>query len=175
AYTVEAWINVAAGTNNAAIIVQDRGAGTGHSLTFGLDGNGACALGSCFRAGTGKLMFGDDSNNLFVGVESPIALNDGAWHHVAGSWSATAGTAVSSSQFSLYVDGAKVVSPVSLSIGNDNSPLSGSGGQLLGFHQSWNVFFRGSMDEVRISNTVRSSDWIATAYTNQSNPAAFLT
>ena len=120
-------------------------------------------------------MFGDDSNNLFVGVESPIALNDGAWHHVAGSWSATAGTAVSSSQFSLYVDGAKVVSPVSLSIGNDNSPLSGSGGQLLGFHQSWNVFFRGSMDEVRISNAVRSSGWIATVYTNQSNPAAFLT
>ncbi len=33
--------------------------------------------------------------------------------------------------------------------------------------------FDGIIDEVRISNTARSSDWIATEYNNQSNPSGF--
>ena len=36
-------------------------------------------------------------------------------------------------------------------------------------------YFNGSLDEVRISNTVRSADWIATEYNNQSSPSAFYT
>jgi hypothetical protein len=35
--------------------------------------------------------------------------------------------------------------------------------------------FDGFIDEVRISNTNRSADWIATSYSNQNNPSAFLT
>ena len=35
--------------------------------------------------------------------------------------------------------------------------------------------FGGIIDEVRISNTARSSDWIATEYNNQSSPSTFYT
>jgi hypothetical protein len=33
--------------------------------------------------------------------------------------------------------------------------------------------FQGILDEIRISNSARSADWIATEYKNQSNPATF--
>ena len=33
--------------------------------------------------------------------------------------------------------------------------------------------FNGSIDEVRVSNTARSADWIKTEYTNQSKPSTF--
>ncbi|MFA7171068.1 MAG: LamG domain-containing protein, partial [Candidatus Paceibacterota bacterium] len=34
-------------------------------------------------------------------------------------------------------------------------------------------YFPGTIDEVRVSNTARSADWIATEYNNQSNPTEF--
>jgi hypothetical protein len=33
----------------------------------------------------------------------------------------------------------------------------------------------GDMDEFRISNTIRSADWVAASYANQNNPSSFLT
>jgi hypothetical protein len=47
AYTAEAWINVAAGNTQGAIVLQDRGTGAGHSLTLGLDGTGAGCGAPC--------------------------------------------------------------------------------------------------------------------------------
>jgi hypothetical protein len=38
-----------------------------------------------------------------------------------------------------------------------------------------NDIMLGSLDEVRVSNAVRSADWIATEYNNQSSPATFYT
>jgi hypothetical protein len=35
-------------------------------------------------------------------------------------------------------------------------------------------FYHGLIDELRISNTVRSAGWIATEYNNQSSPSTFL-
>jgi hypothetical protein len=34
--------------------------------------------------------------------------------------------------------------------------------------------FNGLLDELRVSNTARSSDWIATEYHNQSSPGHFV-
>ena len=34
-------------------------------------------------------------------------------------------------------------------------------------------FLKGSLDEVRVSNTARLADWIATTYNNQSAPSTF--
>jgi hypothetical protein len=172
-FTVEAWIRVTAGYANSAIVLQDRGAGAGHSLTFGLDGAGACGASSCFNGGAGKLLFADDSNSLLIGVESPAALNDGNWHHVAGTWASSAGTAVNTSQFSLYVDGVKILAPATLSVGSDAAPLSGLGGTLLGHHQAWNTLFGGTLDEVRISTAARTPEWIATQFANHNAPASF--
>src|SRR6266498_101169 len=35
--------------------------------------------------------------------------------------------------------------------------------------------FKGSVDELRVSSIARSSDWIATEFSNQSSPATFYT
>src|SRR6185437_6745312 len=36
-------------------------------------------------------------------------------------------------------------------------------------------YFNGKLDEVQISSTVRTSDWITTSYNNQSSPSTFYT
>ncbi len=173
AYTVEAWISTS--SPNVATVVDDRGS-NGHSLTFGLDGNGACGstIGCALRTDpnpTGKLMFGDDAGGIFIGAEGTTLLNDGSWHHVVGTWSAPAGTSVDPSQFSLYVDGKQVGNPSSVFVYlGDTSPLTGSGGTLIGAGFG---NYAGLLDEVRISTTVRSADWVATEYNNQSSPGSF--
>jgi hypothetical protein len=53
--------------------------------------------------------------------------------------------------------------------------LSGLGGTVIGYHQAWNEYYDGLLDEVRISTTVRSADWVATEYNNQSSPSTFYT
>jgi len=180
AYTVEAWINTT--STNAGVIVGDRGiAASGHSLTFGLDGNKGCGWSSCGSWGglsnpTGSLMFGDDSNSIFIGAESPTAVNDGTWHHVVGTWSASSGSSVTPSQFALYIDGTMVNNPGHINIFiSDSSPLTGLDGTLLGTNApdggGWT--YSGLMDEVRISTSVRSADWIAAEFINQSSPSAF--
>jgi hypothetical protein len=43
----------------------------------------------------------------------------------------------------------------------------------IGQNSTWGEYFQGIIDEVRISNTARSSEWISTSYSNQQNPDAF--
>ena len=181
-YTVEAWINTT--STNAAMIIDDRGSGAGHSLAFGIDGSGACAgnwnCGSLagLQNTTGQLMFGDSSNFVFIGAEGTTPVNDGNWHHVVGTWSASPGTGIAPSQFALYVDGAKMGNQGSIELGSDQSPLSGSGGTdigtgMTGYIGSAMLYYPGLMDEVRISTASRSADWITVEYNNQSSPSTF--
>jgi hypothetical protein len=101
------------------------------------------------------------------GSEAQFAanINDNNWHLVTVAYSN------SSNNVTLYKDGNSIGSVGSFSvettpsfngiIGNESLPSS--------------YFFNGQIDEVRISNTARSADWIATEYANQSNPSEFYT
>jgi hypothetical protein len=91
---------------------------------------------------------------------------------VAGTWTAPSGTSVAPSQFSLYIDGKPAVTGTSQT-GSATSPLTGYGGTNISRHQAWNTFFPGQLDEVRISNTVRTAGWIATEYNNNYSPSTF--
>src|ERR1039458_6069940 len=178
ALSIEAWARTS--SSSVSVIVQDRGAGSGHSLTLGLDGAGACGSNSCgsisgLASPAGKVMFGDDSNAIFIGVEGTTALNDNNWHHIVGTWTASSGSSIAASQFTVYVDGVKVGSPGTILAGADSSPVSGLGGTVMGYHQAWNEYYDGLLDEVRISTTVRSADWVATEYNNESSPSTFYT
>lgn len=67
----------------------------------------------------------------------------------------------------IYRNGVQIASDnsnQSFSVNNENVTLSSFG--------SWD--FEGIMDEVRISNIVRDSAWIATEYNNQSSPGSFV-
>ncbi len=99
-----------------------------------------------------------------IGVGGTVAINDGNWHHVAL-------TAPPSGTIQVYIDGVPAGSlnngdpllattPDRLVVGAD--VLCCGGG-----------YMQGTLDEVRISRTVRSADWIATEYTNQNSPSTF--
>jgi hypothetical protein len=103
-------------------------------------------------------------------IISPTSYNDNNWHHAVDVYNAGTET--------LYVDGVAVGSQTatangysstyaySLGAGNTASWTSGNGGWLY-----WN----GTLDEVRVSNTARAAGWIETEFNNQSSPSTFLT
>ena len=174
AYTVETWVKTST-TSMQQVIVHDRGSdaaanGVGLSLTLSVGGTYPGAAGSA-----GDLAYGVDSNNIYVGVYSTSAkVNDNTWHHVVGVWSAPSGTAVSPTQFSIYIDGVPVTT-TAVTTGSATSPLTGlpGFGTQIARHQPWTTYFAGTLDELRISNAALSSDWIKTEYNNQNSPSTF--
>jgi RHS repeat-associated protein len=135
AYSVEAWVKTTDGGTRKAI-VNDRGSGGGgQSLTLQLSG--------------GKPYFELESNFLEIGVIGPTAINDGQPHHLVGTWSGTAGSAVAPSQFTLYVDGS-AVSTTTVVNGSATAPVAGSGGTKIGRHEAWGTNLNGTVDEVAI-------------------------
>jgi hypothetical protein len=183
AVTYEAWVNVPSSTTNVAVVIQNRGAaGSGHSLTLALDGDLACGSTSCggtlgtIPSPTGKVMFGDDSANIWIGEEaSTTKTSDGNWHYIVGTWSATSGVAISPSEFHVYVDGANTVNATSGNTGTDTSPLTGLASTTIGYHPAWAAYFTGGIDELRISKIVRPFAWIATEYNYAHSPSTFIT
>lgn len=181
AYTVEAWIKVPATATTTQVIVNDRGTGAGHSLTLALDGNKACGSTSCggtlgsVGSPTGKLMFGDDSDNIWIGAEaSNTAINDGNWHSVVGVWSATSGVAIAPGQFKIYIDGAAPVTATSGNTGSDTSPLTGLASTTIAYHNPWAAYFTGVIDELRIAQKALPFPWINTEYNNQKSSSTFI-
>ena len=71
----------------------------------------------------------------------------------------------------LYLNGVEVEN---ITVSEDI--LSSDRNAVIGGRDTTNTgeFFNGQIDEVRISNTFRSSDYIATSYNNQNSPSTFL-
>jgi len=182
AATYEAWVKVPSSTTNVAVALSDRGSGAGHSLTLALDGNLACGSTGCgstlgsITTSTGKVMFGDDSNGIWIGTgATAVVSNNNAWHFLVGTYSATSGVTLAPSNFNVYVDGAAVATGTSGNTGADTSPLTGLASTTIGYHAAWVAYFAGSIDESRISKVVRPFAWIVTEYNNQSSPSTFIT
>jgi prepilin-type N-terminal cleavage/methylation domain-containing protein len=77
----------------------------------------------------------------------------------------------------MYIDGVQKGQTTNAQAISYNSPYSGTV-TVIGAHgcECGTTFhFAGSIDEVRVSKTVRSADWIATEYNNQSSPGTFYT
>jgi RHS repeat-associated protein len=101
-------------------------------------------------------------------IVSSVAYSDNQWHSLIDTYS--------NGEETLYVDGSasgtQSVSEVSYAsaysyfLGADETSgwLAAAGG--------WS-YLNGALDEVRISNVSRSSDWIATEYANESSPSGF--
>jgi YD repeat-containing protein len=89
---------------------------------------------------------------------------DGNWHHVAI-------TRNSSGSVAIYADGASqtltTVNTPSSPPNSDNTSNFDIG------YDNGSAYLNASVDEVRVSNTNRSADWIATEYNNQSSPSTF--
>lgn len=99
---------------------------------------------------------------------TPPVLADNNWHNVTFTVDRASTTGLKG-----YFEG-------NLLTTQDPTARQGSLANTTGFTIATDVgggagaaFFNGNADEVRISDTVRSSDWIKTEYNNQSSPSTF--
>ena len=99
-------------------------------------------------------------NTVIDDVKSGQAMTADTWQYVAVSLNATAATAV------VGLDGAVASGGYSSAIQADSHVIGA---------MDTNHYFDGLIDEFRISNVARSSEWLGTEYNNQGSPGSFYT
>ena len=92
------------------------------------------------------------------GFSATQTISANAWHQVVYSYDGT------TERF--YIDGVAAGSNVASLVWDANN-------WRLGMNTDSDHQYKGVLDEVRISNSVRSADWITTEYNNQNSPATF--
>lgn len=95
------------------------------------------------------------------------SITYGSWQHVAITWDGS----TTAANVHIYVNGAEVGYATTT---NGTSITSDAANDLIIGNENTVVrTFDGLIDEVRISNLIRSTGWITTEYNNQSDPATF--
>jgi hypothetical protein len=160
--TIEVWFKTSTASGKKIISYEDTQTGTGSSnydrmLWVGTDG---------------KLRFAAVYSGPVVQIATSTAtVTNGAWHQ------AVAVQDNSAHLLTLYLDGA-VVDTTS----TGNTPQSYTGWWRIGsyaiatsagYTASAAGYFPGSVDEARVSTTVRAAGWITTEYANQNSPSTF--
>ncbi len=117
--------------------------------------------------GTGNLSFivADDSGDTdpWYRAIGPLVTN-GEWFHVVGVYDDdTAGPEVR-----LYVNGSEVTAATGPAYSNSTAETV-----TIGVSSNNGHHWTGTIDEVRISDTARSAEWILTSFNNQDDPGAF--
>jgi filamentous hemagglutinin family protein len=116
---------------------------------------------------TGQYVGGAEWGNKRVILLGEDPLEADRLYHVVFNWD------VGNQTYSLYVDGS--VDDQGSTIGAE--PLLLKDSMMIGAYdnspENPALKFDGMIDEVRISNVVRSAEWIAAEFNNQSDPAAF--
>ncbi|MDJ0893046.1 MAG: DUF2341 domain-containing protein, partial [Gammaproteobacteria bacterium] len=114
----------------------------------------------------GDLFFypwGGADPNFMLG---PNPIMDQTWHHLAVTLDYAAG------DVAIYVDGVEI-SYTSNTLANWTSQANPADWLWGGNPDRSSRFFDGMMDEIRVSDVVRSQSWLQTTVNNQNNPSAF--
>ncbi|MFX0211093.1 MAG: DUF2341 domain-containing protein, partial [Candidatus Hodarchaeota archaeon] len=113
---------------------------------------------------------GSDAADTFE-VHGGTSIVEDAWYHVVAVWDQS-----SASSTTIYLNGFEDKDFTVGTISNVNS-LSNSQPFKLGhyFMDGYHYPLNGMIDEIRVSNSVRSSAWVNTSYTNQHDPNGFYT
>ncbi|MGB2629886.1 MAG: DUF2341 domain-containing protein, partial [Candidatus Omnitrophota bacterium] len=148
--TISAWINADDLTNSRTIVAK------GASLTsvnYALSTNGTEAQFGFYNGG----------NRTYV--TSSAGISTGTWYYVAATYDDAANSV------KVYVnDTNKLDTSSTYSLIADNGNLNVS---TYTYAPAGVYGFKGSIDEVRISNTDRSAGWLETEFNNQTSPAIF--
>ncbi|MFN0059451.1 MAG: DUF2341 domain-containing protein, partial [Planctomycetota bacterium] len=99
------------------------------------------------------------------GDDSTATLN--AWQYVCGTYDATDGPRV-------YVDGVEITYR-SRDVGAGTTTSEAADNFRIGNRPGQDKGWDGYLDEVRVSNVVRSTGWFVTEYENQNTPSSFYT
>jgi len=161
-FTAEVWIKPATGTDNVRI-VNNRGTGAGGlykgwHLKIKKEGS--------------KWKFDDctiDDGLDFKMYQGTSTYSYDIWHHVVMVYEAD-------SELRLYSDGNLDGTLAVGSFGSITNSLPTAIGAAVahnGVEGTYQQFFDGIIDEVRLSNISRSADWISTSYNNQDDPSSF--
>ena len=164
-------------TNNPATLTEEawvKTTNTSGTKVVGLEGSqtgtGSTSYERHIYIGTdGKARFGNYNGSAAEVAASTSAINDGTWHHLVGYRDSVAG------QIGLYVDGVLQGTPTtSTGVGTVNPGWYRIGSYKLATWPSGaDGYFKGTVDEVRVSHVLRNAAWIATEYANQSSPGTF--
>ena len=123
------------------------------------------SVNSGYTIGVGNSYLEDDGNNLNMLINGIAWMQTGAaigtgWHHFA----MRLGT-----QFQAYLDG----KPVGAAFSSANV-IAPAGGLTIGGYSDYAPrVLTGEMDEIRISNTSRSTNWIWAEWLNQASNSVF--
>ena len=162
-FSISAWFKTSDGqqTSWRAIVSKNSGMGN-RNFWLGLSGSNSATY-----CNYGSLL-------ILYSVEGVVdaghactssRMDDNNWHFATATYDGTT--------LKLYVDGS-LSNTLSVS-----SPDTQSQATYIGIEKIEEAGFinpfTGTLDELRISNTARSADWIATEYNNQSSPSTFYT
>ena len=117
----------------------------------------------------------NSSGKLEVWATGDAATNDNVYTRFATGWHDivfTEDLTVPQNQINLYVDGSLYTAGLIRNKNGDNTSAFGSNAFYM-MTKSASNFDTGIEDELRVSNTLRSPDWINTTYQNESGPGSF--
>lgn len=146
--TVEAWIYPTDSNTNKGIVAKYQGTNPSYYLLFD---------------GTGHIDFVVQSSPFTRSADAGTPSTNN-WHHVVGVYD--------QSKVRIFLNGVETIGDNYFSTIDSTSSIVTIGSW---YDNTSSFDFTGIIDEVRISNTNRSADWIKTSYNNQSNPSAFFT
>ena len=128
-----------------------------------------------YNGGNNAIRFEEDYSgdfSVYIGGGTDIdghgfmtqSMKANTWYHIALTWDVATSTAIG------YVNGTQAFDSTSNILWPTAIPnLAIASGYDTCYCRKWN----GIIDEARIANTVRSADWIATEYNNESSPSTF--
>jgi len=146
--TIELWSNA---TNIVSILAKVQTAsGKGNPIKFG------------YYGATNKL-------GLFLGDGTGETVSSSSTLQSASTWTYLAVT-MSSTTYQFYFNGNTDGSGTNSATRSNNAAVNCTLGTNSGVGSEW---YAGKIDELRISTTARSADWIKATYNNQSSPSTF--
>ncbi len=161
-FTISGWIQIdVLNARRPLMSKQGNGAGTDRGFVFMMEDDNRLKIE----------LFKNNVSGDRTEVYSTATLTTGTWYYITVTYQfVTDGT----SEAYLYIDGANDGSTTT-SVG----PIVTNTRDLDIGRYYWNgstqYYQDGKIDEVRVSDVVRSAGWIATEYNNQNNPSSFYT
>jgi hypothetical protein len=152
-FTISAWVNYDGNNDDSDILRKGNlDPGTAPAANYKLeliDGKLSGNLQGSNPGGTGA-------------VTTATTYDDSLWHYVVFLRQGTT--------LQLYVDGALQDTQTGVGIDMSNTANMGIGSK----DEGTDDFINGLIDEIRISNSAQSSDWITTSFNSMNDPSSFI-